>query len=620
MARLLILPNPRRVLPAAVIVVFFFGSLLILLSNRSNPIALGPSDIERSFYSDGASEARLDGHPVSTLIRDARAQFQQLLAKHTMTLEQTAARYRERRGRHPPPGFDQWFAAAKKSNAVIVEEFFDRIYHDLNPLWALDPAEMRRKTHKQPFVIRVRDGKVMTDTEEEEPPYRVRQWAQLVKEIMPHLPDLDMAVNVLDESRIMAPWEKVNEYVAEEIKKRSIFPASEAISQYSGVQDVEGAERYEPNWIRDQVTKMWNFVAPACPPDSPSRNTTAMEDLTEPASFPHQLMPYMHRGYVQNFTASQDVCQQPHLRSMHGTFTEPVSMAVTTEYLPMFGECKLTTNNEMLIPGAVYLDDERIQYSGGRSRGSEWARKKDRMVWRGSSSGARNKPHNWWHIHRFRFMQMLNATTVASVEAGSSAKTFELPLQEKYNLAVQKQGKLGEWVSTWSNVGFTDILCDPPDWEDHWWHGHRRLKNCHWARPDFSVADELPMKEQYSYKYLPDVDGQTFSGRYRAFLLSTSMVLKSTIYAEWHDTRLFPWVHFAPFDNSYMDIYGVMDYFLRGHDDEARRIAEEGKAWAETVLRREDMRLYMWRLLLEYARVVDDKRDRLAFVGDLEGK
>ncbi|KAG7108179.1 Mitochondrial GTPase 1 like protein [Verticillium longisporum] len=116
--------------------------------------------------------------------------------------------------------------------------------------------------------------------------------------------------------------------------------------------------------------------------------------------------------------------------------------------------------------------------------------------------------------------------------------------------------------------------------------------------------------------YLPDIDGNSFSGRYRAFLLSSSMPLKSTIYAEWHDDRLVPWVHFVPFDNTYVDLYGIMDHFLRGRDAAAERIATDGKRWAETVLRREDMRLYVWRLLLEYARVMDDNRDRLAFVQD----
>jgi hypothetical protein len=113
------------------------------------------------------------------------------------------------------------------------------------------------------------------------------------------------------------------------------------------------------------------------------------------------------------------------------------------------------------------------------------------------------------------------------------------------------------------------------------------------------------------------VDGNSFSGRYRAFLMSTSLPLKSTIYPEWHDARLMPWVHFVPFDNSYMDVYGIMDYFLNGHDEEAERIALEGQTWSSAVLRQDDMLIYTWRLLLEYARVMDDNRDKLAYVADL---
>ncbi|CRJ88141.1 hypothetical protein BN1723_001522 [Verticillium longisporum] len=174
-----------------------------------------------------------------------------------------------------------------------------------------------------------------------------------------------------------------------------------------------------------------------------------------------------------------------------------------------------------------------------------------------------------------------------------------------------KEADSDAWIQS-----FSGRLCDPPDMYTHWWKGPLRKKICTMVEPYYAVADELPMKKMYNHKYLPDIDGNSFSGRYRAFLLSSSMPLKSTIYAEWHDDRLVPWVHFVPFDNTYVDLYGIMDYFLRGRDAAAEGIAADGKRWAETVLRREDMRLYVWRLLLEYARVMDDNRDRLAFVQD----
>jgi hypothetical protein len=54
-----------------------------------------------------------------------------------------------------------------------------------------------------------------------------------------------------------------------------------------------------------------------------------------------------------------------------------------------------------------------------------------------------------------------------------------------------------------------------------------------------------------------------------------------------------------------------------GHDAEAEKSAMAGRECSERVLRKEDMQVYVLRLLLEYARISDDNRDMLGFVGDL---
>lgn len=82
------------------------------------------------------------------------------------------------------------------------------------------------------------------------------------------------------------------------------------------------------------------------------------------------------------------------------------------------------------------------------------------------------------------------------------------------------------------------------------------------------------------------------------------------------------WKHFVPLDNRFLDLYGIMEFFLgygggKGRDGMARRIAKEGQEWAGRVLRKEDMRIYTYRLLLEYARVMDVERERLGFVDDI---
>ena len=174
-------------------------------------------------------------------------------------------------------------------------------------------------------------------------------------------------------------------------------------------------------------------------------------------------------------------------------------------------------------------------------------------------------------------------------------------------------GDLSKWVDTWSDAAFINLLCFPRQPPPNG-------RTCEYTDPYYQITDHLPMKEQYDYKYLPDIDGNSFSGRYRGFLGSTSLPIKATIYQEWHDSRLVPWKHFVPMDNTFIDIYGIMEYFLgnegaslAGHDEEARDIAIGGKKWAEKVLRHEDMQIYVFRLLLEYARLCDDDREKMGW-------
>jgi hypothetical protein len=57
---------------------------------------------------------------------------------------------------------------------------------------------------------------------------------------------------------------------------------------------------------------------------------------------------------------------------------------------------------------------------------------------------------------------------------------------------------------------------------------------------------------------------------------------------------------------------------VNGHDTVAEKIATERREWAKTVLRKQEMAIYVLRLLLEYARLTDDKRVWLGHVDDLK--
>lgn len=109
-----------------------------------------------------------------------------------------------------------------------------------------------------------------------------------------------------------------------------------------------------------------------------------------------------------------------------------------------------------------------------------------------------------------------------------------------------------------------------------------------------------------------DIDGNSFTERFYRLLKSQSTVLKMTMFQEWHDDRLVPWVHYVPISLEMKELPETLRFLAdteRGRGI-ARKIAEQGSIRAKKVLREEDLRLAMWRILLEYGRLYDGKRDR----------
>jgi hypothetical protein len=97
------------------------------------------------------------------------------------------------------------------------------------------------------------------------------------------------------------------------------------------------------------------------------------------------------------------------------------------------------------------------------------------------------------------------------------------------------------------------------------------------------------------------MDGNALSGRFYALLKSRSLPLKLAYYREWHSARLFPWKYYVPVSSGTEEYAELLRYF---EQEDARKqisknLALEGRDWANKVVRREDMQVYMFRLLLE---------------------
>ena len=127
------------------------------------------------------------------------------MLRRSNNLNQAAARYRVRRGRHPPPGFNAWWAYAKKHDAIIVEDFFDRIYDDLAPFWVIPQSQFRPKANRWHHIVRVRTGKADGVGDATGRVNWLELWTNLVAEFAEHLPDVDMPINYMDEPRVVVP-------------------------------------------------------------------------------------------------------------------------------------------------------------------------------------------------------------------------------------------------------------------------------------------------------------------------------------------------------------------------------------------------------------------------------
>ena len=370
--------------------------------------------------------------------------------------------------------------------------------------------------------------------------------------------------------------------------------------------------------ILTETEPFWKVAARGCPPDSLSRRAEPMADFdhTPQISLAHTLK-HSYKGFVSNYSLSTDFCHQPDLQGLHGMMIHPLSVSATEVLFPMFGGSKLHTNNEILLPAPMYWNNEE-RFSGGDDHGDPWGQKLDKVIWRGVATGGLNTAKNWKGFQRHRFIALTNGTKISSAESWEHAPdNWGIPTSQ-YNLAAQQEGKLGKWTSEWSDTGFVDLFCEK----------EKALEGgkCEYTSPYYSVARGMKMSEQFHSKYLPDIDGNSFSGRYRGFLMSTSLPIKATIFREWHDSRLFAWKHFVPMDNRFMDFHAIMEYFLgyqgesvsiKSHDKQAEKIANAGQEWANKVLRPEDMQIYTLRLLLEYARLGRENRDNLGYAKDL---
>lgn len=481
----------------------------------------------------------------------------------------------------PPPNFDKWFQFAQARGVKLIDEY-DTIYHSLLPFWGLEPKTIRQRAREAMgfdnavIGLLIRDGKVTKI----EGGGDGRKWQReatvgMMEGFIKYLPDMDLVFNTHDEPRVVLPSDDLDRLVSR-AKDENIPVAFENPSPYNAWSerptDLNSGQRINEvrttrfNRFAHQPT--WTNSRASCPVDSPSRS------LDEQAPDNVTAYAFSDLGFVYNTSAFSDICFSPSLRNTFGFFDRPNAFDVVHDLFPIFSQSKISSFQDILYPSPWYWNG-KVAYE--EDKDLDWSSKKDTMYWRGSTTGGFSRDGGWRRQHRQLFVKKVNGLDNAKI----------LEKDEDENAWVTKEVSRRDYKSSF-DVKFTYIgQCDPDD--------------CKAQQEFFNVVDAAGQQDAWAYRYLVDIDGNAFSGRYYAFLHSNSLVMKLAVFREWHNEWIKPWVHYVPLSmhgDEYVEIVRFFDVESEGKTL-GPRLAQQGKDWASKALRNEDLEVWFFRLLLE---------------------
>jgi Glycosyl transferase family 90 len=542
-------------------------------------------------------------HPMQNLILKQQKQFSDLLNNQSKSLEDAVTEYRRRYGISPPPKFHVWYEFAQKRKVKLVDEF-DSLHQMLTPFWALDPKSLRSRVKEaigfkenNLLAVLIRDGRIsfVQEANSTETEWIRENIVDMLGGFVHHLPDMDLAFNLHDEPRIVLPNDQLSRLLniatAEmmrlsdsSLKLRNSF--SFRPSDMNSGQAIENIRTSRFNRFSRQNS--WSHSRISCPLDSPARF------IGDSASDNTSSWAYGPLSFVRNTTALTDICLSPSLQNNHGFFERPNVFNIAQDLIPIFSESKVSSFQDILYPSPWYWARKTVY---DPNTDIPFEKKNSTIYWRGSSTGGYSRKGGWRHQHRQRIVRTLN-----NPESSEKVLVHDVNQNGTWQEAAL-QSSLSS-PSTLIDVSFTHIgQCDSSD--------------CAAQREFFTVRDLEPQWNAWRSKLALDVDGNAFSGRFHALLSSRSAVVKMAVFREWWGEWIRPWVHYIPLSVQGHEWWEVIRWFL--NDDEGLKAAEEigmaGMQWSSTAFRKEDMQAWMFRLLLEYGRLIDDDRENIGFPG-----
>lgn len=330
-----------------------------------------------------------------------------------------------------------------------------------------------------------------------------------------------------------------------------------------------------------------------------------------------------------------DMCENPEWQYLHGSSPQPSPFLVFPSLnarfagftawpgmrphviQPLFSFAKMSLHSDILLtPLEQYWDTEPWD--------PEWDSKpNNKAVWRGSTTGVWFDRTTWW-----RSSQRVRLYFMSKDKKGSKTVRLDGLGKESGRVPsiVERRVKTDVLMDRYVDFAFSGKAgqCDEDD------------GSCDAVKRIVDFQPIIGWNQANEYKYLLDLDGNAWSGRFHRLLSSNSAVIKSTIFPEWFVVPLstsllctyklthvpFPKgtrIGFSPGSSQsrflapssfppnpahhsyipvkvdYTDLFDVMAFFSgdlegkNGHDALAKAIADQGKEYTAKHWRYQDM-------------------------------
>lgn len=550
----------------------------------------------------------LDRHPVDKLIYSARTEGNRWLvqnAKVSESLSVATREYKDRHnGRNPPKNFDIWYDFATTRNSEIIDHF-QQIDDDLRPFWSIKPSKIQEDVAKLGAsrgmaVVSIKNGVVAAQPSSE--PYDdaiIGDLVELIQPFAPFLPDMDLPINLLDRPRVLAP--------------------SSGLARTS--QDSSQTDDSMWSWEHQRQ------LAQACP--SNSESSVGFYSQTREFCWSCAL-PQSRQQFLADTNKGSDLCHQPDMFNLHSFYISLQTMRPFSNLVPVFSRTKTNQHKDILIPLSRGSDEFTAE-----AQDKPFDEKADQLFWRGQV--AAESLMTPWIIsggQQERLSHLINnasdweAVTMLLVTDKEKFRYEETQLYEANRVLK-------------FDVGINDYsACATPA--------------CDQARKEFGMkTEDQDDKIKLNSRYVMVMDRDDGPPKdFLKVLRSTSVPFVASIFKvcnncisscnmgtnqslvqEWYTERLRPWLHYVPIDLRFHGLHSTLAYFtglkekglingravpMAPRIEDAKWITQEGRQWAAKAIRQEDAQIYMFRLLLEWGRVINEKRDDIGFVDRVE--